>query len=362
MSMTSPAAMALLAFISTTLDDFAVVLIFFGREYVKERNICAEPTRSAFFSIIGGQLLAFTIIVSVSLGVGLGLRKAIDGSYIDLIGFLPILIGLYKIYEILDEDGFLECCECCSSTAKIESNSPDSIGEAAPLVTEPKSSDEANDSLLSSLDKDALTQMVANAYGSSGLFVKKDSPDELAGTPQLVPLTMETARPQQPKFSKWRNPLLEEVTLYGLLFGTDNISIYVSLICSVTDDEIILVFVIFYALLIFYLAIAVIIITQVTLSASLAKNVSLPLLLLDMPLSSGSYPSIVTEQSWCVKIILTIIFPFQIQKVPLCRGLAWKKCEIFGSCYSYWAGDLHPLLQYHLDWGSVTYIIAANTN
>ena len=299
MNMSSPATMALLAFISTTLDDFTVVLIFFGREYIKERNICAEPTRSAFFSIIGGQILAFTIIVSVSLGIGLGLRKAINGSYIDLIGFLPILIGLYKIYEILDEDGFLDCCrpcECCSSTAKLEPDCPDSIGEAAPLVTDPKSSDEANDSLLSSLDKDVLTQMVADAYGSSGLFDKKDSPDEIANTSQLVSTTVGTIKPPQPKFSKWRNPLLEEVALYGLLFGTDNISIYVSLICSVTDDEIILVFTIFYALLIFYLGVAVLIITQVMLAISLVAEVSLPFLLLDMPLPSESYPSIGTQQ------------------------------------------------------------------
>lgn len=278
--MSSPATMALLAFISTTLDDFTVVLIFFSREYIKERNICAEPTRTAFFSIIGGQFLAFTVIVTVSLAIGLGLRKAINGSYIDLIGFVPILIGLYKIYEILDEDGYLECCcrpcECCSSTAKVDPNSPDSIGETAPLVSDSKSSNEASDSLLSSLDKDVLTQMVAAAYGSSGLFDKKDSRDELGSTSEPSSTELETVKPPPLKYARWRNPLLEEVALYGLLFGTDNISIYVSLICSMTDDEIFLVFAIFYALLTFYLAIAVLIITQVT---------SVSRLLMDVPLS-----------------------------------------------------------------------------
>lgn len=268
--------LALLAFLSTTLDDFTVILIFFGREYVKTHDVYNPKTRAAFVSIISGQFLAFTIIVVIALGIGIGLRKAISDSYIDLIGFLPVMIGLYKIYEILDEDGYLEHCWnalCCKSPRKVEG---DAGQESDALVPE----GDRNDSILNSMDRDVLSQMVANAYGSQGIFEGKKNPaesirdtpvdssggntpaGETAGQSHTTDEGNSELKPS--KVSSCRDTLLEEVALYGLLFGVDNISIYVSLICNMTDAEIVAVLVVFYSLLTFYLGVAVLIITRVS--------------------------------------------------------------------------------------------------
>jgi cadmium resistance protein CadD (predicted permease) len=270
--------LAFMAFLSTTLDDFTVVLIFFGREYVKTHNVYDPKTRTAFVSIVFGQFLAFTIIVVIALGIGIGLRKAISDSYIDLIGFLPVMIGLYKMYEILDEDGYLECCwnALCCKSSKIDEG--DVGHESDALVPE---SGDRDDTILSSMDRDVLSQMVANAYGSQGIFDGKKNPADGGNTPiegiRNTPVVGETGLTTEQtdttdegnnelkpdKISTCRDPLIEEVTLFGLLFGVDNISIYVSLICNMTDAEIVAVIVVFYSLLTFYLGIALLIITKV---------------------------------------------------------------------------------------------------
>lgn len=273
--------LACLAFLSTTLDDFTVVLIFFGREYVKTHNVCEPKTRAAFISIIFGQFLAFTIILTVAFGIGIGLRQAIANRYIDLIGFLPIMIGLYKVYEILEEDGYLQqCWNCCCCTSS-KTGEPDPAPESEALVTE---GGDRNDTILSSMDRDVLSQMVAKAYGSQGIFERKSSGDghrisadndstsvDVNRTPvdgsndkPHGETDQENSELKPDEISSCRDPILEEVILYGLLFGVDNISIYVSLICNMTDAEIVAVVVVFYSLLAFYLFLALMIITKVT--------------------------------------------------------------------------------------------------
>ena len=105
--------LAALAFFSTTVDDFAVLLIFFAREYVKTNDIYHPETSLAMINITLGQLIGFTIIVGVSLAIGIGLGQVVEEKYLALIGFLPILIGLFKIYELGEEAGYLPPCECC---------------------------------------------------------------------------------------------------------------------------------------------------------------------------------------------------------------------------------------------------------
>ena len=269
--------MGFMAFLSTTLDDFTVVLIFFGREYVKTHNMCDPETRAAFISIALGQFFAFTAIVVLALGIGIGLRTAISDSYIDLIGFLPVLIGLYKIYEILEEDGYLEQCWnaiCCKSSKSDEAETAQESDALVPDNGDPK------DTVLSDTEKekDVLSQMVSNAYGSQGIFEGKKNPVDCENTPvdgnrsnpvgetgQSDTVDEGNSELKPAKISSCRDPLLEEVALYGLLFGVDNISIYVSLICNMTNTEIAVVITVFYLLLAFYLGIALLVITKVAL-------------------------------------------------------------------------------------------------
>ena len=53
-----------------------------------------------------------------------------------------------------------------------------------------------------------------------------------------------------------------EVGLYALLFGTDNIAIYVALFSVISVEEVVAVIAIFYAALLVYIAIAITIIVQ----------------------------------------------------------------------------------------------------
>ena len=110
-------ALSLMAFFATSVDDFCVLLIFFSREYAKTSDLSNPDTQRAFTNICIGQFVGFTIIVAVSLAIGIGLSQTVDDDWIDLIGFIPILIGLYLIYELLSEAGYFECC-CPSARSK----------------------------------------------------------------------------------------------------------------------------------------------------------------------------------------------------------------------------------------------------
>lgn len=230
---------------------------------MKTNDICNSKTRHDFGSIVGGQILAFTIITLISLVIGVGLRQTVSEGYIDLIGFLPILIGLYKVFEILNEDGFFSSCSkfiCCESREKA---SADQEGEIEPLVA---NSDRGG--VLGGFDRDTLSYQISSAYGSSGLFEKTNPINDSSYTTQYRADSVEylpdvdAAKPSK-AYACWRNPLLEEVLLFGLLFGVDNISIYVSLLSNSTDAEILVTVIVFYVLLMFYIGVAIVVITKV---------------------------------------------------------------------------------------------------
>ena len=134
-------ALSLMAFFATSVDDFCVLLIFFSREYAKTNDLSNPDTQRAFTNICIGQFVGFTIIVSVSLAIGIGLSQTVDDDWIDLIGFIPILIGCYLIYELMSEAGYFECC-CPSGRNKnidydddIENGSDVPDQEKLPLVS-----------------------------------------------------------------------------------------------------------------------------------------------------------------------------------------------------------------------------------
>jgi hypothetical protein len=70
-----------------------------------------------------GQTIGFTIVIIFSL-VGMALGLIIPTKYLDLVGFFPLCMGLFKLYEIIAERGI--CC-CLYPTIdeddyKVESN------------------------------------------------------------------------------------------------------------------------------------------------------------------------------------------------------------------------------------------------
>ena len=175
--------LAALAFFSTTVDDFAVLLIFFAREYVKTNDIYHPETSLAMINITLGQLIGFTIIVGISLAVGIGLGQVVEEKYLALIGFLPILIGLFKIYELGEEAGYLppcECCPawcCCCTPQDKEEEKPEGDSETGEASASAKSKKEIVDDSMKKADdektsllnksKDAVTSSEPDVAGGS---------------------------------------------------------------------------------------------------------------------------------------------------------------------------------------------------
>ena len=87
-----------LAFLSTTIDDFVVIVYFMCRaetRLAKAIRLNTEPELSrteSYFVIFLGVVLGFTVLVALSLS-GRVFSLASDVGYICLLGFLPIFIG-----------------------------------------------------------------------------------------------------------------------------------------------------------------------------------------------------------------------------------------------------------------------------
>lgn len=337
-----------MAFFSTTVDDFAVILIFFAREYVKTSDIYDKDTQLALLNISLGQLIGFTVIVGVSLAIGIGLGSVVDSEYLSLIGFLPILIGLYKVYELGEEAGYLPPCHCCPAwccccTPPLEDEEkPDGeVGDGDAAVSAKDKVDlekagktldnalstdsgkllksegeKAKEEAKSLLDKDgkpagegATTTSeptdaeTGKVNGGTKRFRRKSSIGSLFSAPSRRGSNMraslvsngdeeEGTKPKEEgqigavlsdealdqiesvdhdnccvQFLKQYffccfSPLTMEVGLYALLFGTDNIAIYVALFCAISIEETVAIIVIFYGALLIYLGLAIFIIVQ----------------------------------------------------------------------------------------------------
>jgi cadmium resistance protein CadD (predicted permease) len=268
--------LAMLSFFSTTVDDFCVILIFFAREYVKTFNISDPGTVLSLIKISIGQLIGFTIIVLVSLVLGIGLHSVVDSNYIDLIGLLPVLLGVYKVYEIASEAAFCSALCCCfkytaiaedTDDSNLDSKLPDSskleegMGSkrAAYLAEEKEPSGLELVSIATTEESSRSSDGTADkSCGTLNPLVNEDAIDELEEVDDSSSLFLIVK-----KMFFFLDPLTFEVAVYALMFGTDNIAIYVALFSNVSLLETLAVCLFFYAMLLLYLVMALFIIIQV---------------------------------------------------------------------------------------------------
>jgi cadmium resistance protein CadD (predicted permease) len=75
---------ALAAFAATNVDDFLVLVVFFAQ---------VDGKTFINYQVAAGQVLKFTVILAISL-LGIVLGLFIPSGYIELLGFVPILLGL----------------------------------------------------------------------------------------------------------------------------------------------------------------------------------------------------------------------------------------------------------------------------
>jgi cadmium resistance protein CadD (predicted permease) len=94
MSFLKTVGQAAFYFITTDIDNFCLLIIFF--------SICNRP-----LNVVIGQTIGFTIVVALSL-LGLVFGNFLPPDYISLLGFVPLLKGLYMLTQnnssLSDED------------------------------------------------------------------------------------------------------------------------------------------------------------------------------------------------------------------------------------------------------------------
>lgn len=78
---------SIVAFASTNIDDIFLLMLFFGNKHFNAREIFI------------GQLLGIAVLIAISLIVSL-IGLVVDNTYIGLLGFLPIYLGLKGIVRL----------------------------------------------------------------------------------------------------------------------------------------------------------------------------------------------------------------------------------------------------------------------
>jgi cadmium resistance protein CadD (predicted permease) len=87
---------AIVAFASTNIDDICLLIVFFARA------ASAAPRGMTPFRVVAGQTLGFSVLVMLSL-VGIVLGVFIEAKYVQLIGLLPLCMGLWGVWGLLRE-------------------------------------------------------------------------------------------------------------------------------------------------------------------------------------------------------------------------------------------------------------------
>jgi len=113
------------AFIGTNMDDILVLVIFFAMarsgkfEGFHDRHIWA------------GQVLGFTCLVCISL-VGFLVGNFVSSEWLGLLGFIPLLIGLYGLGRLI----WARCKAKDEVSTHKKSSSVSAVAAAAPATAE----------------------------------------------------------------------------------------------------------------------------------------------------------------------------------------------------------------------------------
>lgn len=246
---------AVVAFISTTVDDFAVMIIFFGKA-------SANPVilnNGGYVKVAIGQTLGFTIVVVISL-IGLGINAAVPPGYVGLIGFIPMVLGLWGLYELIMD-------KCFGDEKKVESNLKDIANdvEYGPASEKEHSSDSS-----SPFSRDSKIYVATSDIPSADLTTEAFDPSKnYESMPVIKKLeeveekdTKEEGLVEEEGESNMLSRFIQsacagvldrftlEVTSYAVACSSDNIAIYIALFASTTPANVGIIILIFYVLLV----------------------------------------------------------------------------------------------------------------
>jgi cadmium resistance protein CadD (predicted permease) len=251
---------AIAAFFSTTLDDLMALMYLFVNHSHEDKQ------GSVHMKIIIGQFLGFTTIVLISL-LGILLGAVVPDDYIDLIGFIPLCIGTYKLVTGAYED----CMNQDVSSAENESTPILAAADNSSIRESTGAMDDKSD-ISDVLD-------VSDRLNSS-----ESSPRSVSSRPSLVRHASITAKKAEPSVSTMEqvlaqvlDPLVLESTMFALLCGSDNIVIYMTLFAAEDVANVAYIIIIFYVLLLINVCLALLIIT---VSQHLISSTSPPYLII----------------------------------------------------------------------------------
>lgn len=240
-----------IAFFSTTIDDFAIMLYFFA---LAENEKTPAAKRLQYVKVVAGQTIGFSIVILVSL-IGFVLGLFIPEDYVDLIGFIPIIAGLMKMHEVMDEEGYLDSCPSWCRTSSDggddKNDKPDS-GKYSPVGT---AEDQAENGVSKSAE---LTEGPAASYNNPAVVApahmdRGDGENDDDEDDNKPPADTSEGNVMSKAFNtlcqSCIDPFTREVTVMALVCSSDNVAIYIAIFATEKKWEVFLTIIMFYLLL-----------------------------------------------------------------------------------------------------------------
>lgn len=226
-----------------------------------------------YLRVILGQTLGFTIVVAISL-FGMVLGSFFSQEYINVIGCIPLYLGLQKLYEILeDEQVFVNIYNCFCRRPALSG-----------YTSIPDVEHGTKQGAIINLGVPAEASILDNSENTS----PKSRPTSSPRSPRTAKRreSMEHAQHGDPlpepegefslRFKHFAESILHpftiEVMLYALMFSSDNLGIYTALFATMPTSEIVLVITLLYGLLAISAVLAMIV-TQVRSAYDFVFNI-----------------------------------------------------------------------------------------
>jgi cadmium resistance protein CadD (predicted permease) len=220
---------SIFGFLSTSVDDFAVMLIYFAQAQLMENS------RDGYIKVIVAQTMAFTAVIAVSL-LGILLGVLVPMSYVDLIGILPLLIGIVQCYELCTEKADVLNTINGERYQNIDGNAEEDFLYS---LDPPQWFEEENISLIHDKSSSATLKDkvgINSNYSVASVMENRTCLDKLF------------------------DPFFFEVLVFALVCSCDNIAIYVAMFAAMKQWEVLVIVLLFYVLLGFTVLISIFIV------------------------------------------------------------------------------------------------------
>lgn len=274
---------AVIAFASTTADDLVVLITFQSLNMQNKNQSTTEMMKNMWF-IACGQVLSYTIIVSLSL-LGLLLGNFCPEDYVALIGFIPLFLGFKGLYDYFFDDDGEEVVD-----DKVKENPNKSDLEVALVSVNPMTTDSdppVSPTLRRTHSNTAVRHHVVDEV------IRRNSQDSTKGSQVGEPEEEEESNILSRNFDKLftaigLHPLVQKVAIAGLIVGADNVAVYISLFAKLKEISLVLVaLMIFYMLLFLYIFMSyflVISVPNVSIYIDKYASIGIPILLIALGL------------------------------------------------------------------------------